>query len=381
VSTSLKIKILHVISSFNIGGLENGIVNLINGSDTNIFTHHICCIKSTGRASGRLNKKIRIFEMQKKEGNDITIIFKIVKLIKMLRPDIVHTRNWGSIDGIYSARIAGTPVIIHGEHGWNIDDPIGKNYRRRMARRIISPMVTSFIVVSEDMKNWLINSIGIKRSKVKKIINGVDTAKFRPVTENALDLNFKLKRGEITIGTVGRLDPIKNHDLLIKAFDKINSKYKMKLVIVGKGPERKHLENLKNKLSCRDRIVFMGERSNINEILRNWDIFVLPSKNEGMSNTILEAMATGLPIIASKVGGNPELVSDGMTGLLISNGNIEDLRRAVVYYLDHPDKIKTHGERARIKTESRFSLKKMVEEYRNLYTSLCISKYQKSNSH
>ena len=103
MSTSLKIKILHVISSFNIGGLESGIVNFINELDANIFNHHICCIKGAGRAAKKLDKKIRIFEMQKKEGNDFTIIFKIVKLIKMLSLDIADTRNWGAMDGIIAA--------------------------------------------------------------------------------------------------------------------------------------------------------------------------------------------------------------------------------------------------------------------------------------
>jgi glycosyltransferase involved in cell wall biosynthesis len=176
---------------------------------------------------------------------------------------------------------------------------------------------------------------------------------------------------------VGRLDPIKNYDLLLKAFDKINSKNKIRLIIVGDGPERKHLENLKNKLSCRDRIVFMGERKNLNEILRWLDIFVLPSKNEGMSNTILEAMATGLPVIATKVGGNPELVSNNITGLLISNGDVEELRQAITYYLENPKAIKIHGKRARIETECRFSLEKMIKKYEELYISICMTKYPK----
>jgi sugar transferase (PEP-CTERM/EpsH1 system associated) len=315
--------------------------------------------------------------MHKKDGNDWRIVLKLAKFVKRTRPDVVHTRNWGATEGIIAARIAGVPVIIHGEHGWNYDDPNGKNSKRRIARKILSPMVDNFVAVSDDIENWLINSIGIKRSKVKKIINGVDTKKFRPVKENTLGFNCKFMKGDIIIGTVGRLDPIKNYDLLLKAFDKINSKNKIRLIIVGDGPERKHLENLKNKLSCRDRIVFMGERKNLNEILRWLDIFVLPSKNEGMSNTILEAMATGLPVIATKVGGNPELVSNNITGLLISNGDVEELRQAITYYLENPKAIKIHGKRARIETECRFSLEKMIKKYEELYISICMTKYPK----
>lgn len=372
MSNSSKIKILHIIDSFNIGGLENGVVNLINRSNQTIFNHEICCITKSGNAALRLKRHINIYEMHKQHGrNDWRLIFKLIKLFKARQPDIIHTRNWGTIDGIIAAKLAKVPILVHSEHGWNIDDPDGQNSKRRLARRILSFGINHFIAVSENIRQWLIKSIGIEKKKITKISNGVDTAKFCPSSQKKFRTSLGLK-DEIVIGTVGRLDPIKRHDLLLQAFSRLDHKcYNLRLILVGDGPEGPRLHLLREKLPIsKKRIILLGGQDNIVKFYNLMDIFVLPSRNEGMSNTIIEAMAVGLPIVATLVGGNPELVSHDKTGFLIPIDNCEAIQNAIKYYLDHPETRKYHGLQARLEAEKRFSLCRMIGDYEKLYRSL-----------
>lgn len=372
MSNLRKIKILHVLHSFNMGGLENGVVNLINNSDSDVFSHELCCITRSGNAEKRLKRHIDIYEMHKREGNDWRLIPRLVRLIKERRPDIVHTRNWGAVDAILAAKLAGVSTVIHGEHGWNMDDPRGQNLKRRMVRKLLSGGVDRFVAVSEDIKNWMVNSVGIKGSKVVKILNGVDTDKFCPGNKQDARIKLGFLNDEVIIGTVGRLDPVKDQGLLLRAFARLNHGQKnLRLVLVGDGPERKGLESLRDTLPCRDRIVFLGERHDIDNVLQILDIFVLPSRSEGISNTILEAMATGLPVIATAVGGNPELVQDGHTGLLIPPDNCDALANALNFYIEqYPHMILIHGSNARDRAVRDFSLDRMVKEYEVLYIKL-----------
>ncbi len=367
-----KIKILHVFHSFNMGGLENGVVNLINQSNPDNFQHEICCFTTTGVAEKRLEKKIPLFEMHKREGNDLKMIWRLIKLMKKRQPHIVHTRNWGGIDAIVAAKMAAVPRIIHGEHGWNLDDPLGQNLKRRRIRRFLSPLVNHFVAVSADIQNWLIQDVGIKKEKISVILNGVDTEKFRPREQTDLRQSLGFLASECIIGCVGRFDPVKNHRLLIKAFSKLNYTLRpMRLVFLGDGPERASLEALGNELHCHDRIHFLGERDDVADILRMMDIFVLPSKSEGICNALLEAMATGLPIVATAVGGNTELIQDGSTGLLIPSDDEDAMASALNSFLnDSPDRREQIEQNARKRAEKEFSLRCMIEAYESLYASL-----------
>jgi sugar transferase (PEP-CTERM/EpsH1 system associated) len=367
-----RIKVLHVVHSFNVGGLENGVINLVNESDDEHFIHEICCMTTSGDAESRLQKSVKIHEMHKRPGNDWRMIPKLTHLITELKPDIVHTRNWGTIDAIAAAKIKGVSAIIHGEHGWNMDDPLGHNFKRRIVRRILSgAAVDRFVAVSEDIRKWMIDSIGIKDSKIAKILNGVDTKRFCPGDKNGARRALGFSEKDVLIGTVGRLDPIKDQQLLLQAFSGLQGDRKdLRLILIGDGPERRSLESVKEKLSCKDRIVFLGERNDVDKLLPALDVFVLTSKNEGMSNTILEAMAAGLPIVATSVGGNLELVTQDKTGFFFEPGDIRGLTEALKFYMEHEEERRLHGGNGRSKAEQHFSLNRMVEEYESLYTSL-----------
>mgnify|MGYP005844852711 CR=1 FL=1 len=366
-----RIKLLHVLHSFDIGGVENGVANLINHSSRDRFSHDICCITRSGDSRHKLvDEHVKIYELNKQPGNDWHIIPRLAKLLGRVKPDIVHTRNWGTIDAIPAARVAGVPIVVHGEHGWNLNDPLGRNAKRRITRRVLSFGVTRFVAVSEDIRQWFIKKVGIQSSKIKTIINGVDTKKYRP--SNALDK--KAGHGlahRIIIGSVGRLDPIKQYDLLIYAFTALaEERNDLALVIIGDGPDRLRLESIIKDSPCPDRIFLYGARHDVADFYSIFDIFALVSRNEGISNTILEAMACGLPVVATRVGGNPELVGHMETGLLVSSVSTAEIYGALKYYLENPVQRGYHGKNGRKRTENHFSINHMVQEYQSLYTQL-----------
>lgn len=366
------IKILHIINSFGVGGMENGLINIINCSDPADFQHEICCIRMSGGAENRLNRKTEIYEVNQPEGASFSLYVHLMKIIKRSAPDIVHTRSWGAIDGIISARLAGVRHIVHGEHGWNIHDPSGRNLKRNIARKTFSFWTQRFVAVSKDISRWLEKDCKIDPEKVVTVINGVDTNKFHPDG----DVDSRLKTGfcdpeDFVIGTVGRLDPIKNFDLLIQAFSKLKPlENKPKLLIVGHGSELDNLKESARKCGISDSVVFTGERSDLEKLYPIMDVFVLPSKNEGISNTILEAMACGLPVIASNVGGNPELIDHEESGLLVESGAVSSFVDALQLYMDQPEFRTKMGAHAREKVLNRFSLKQMLLNYENIYKSL-----------
>jgi len=169
------IKLLHVLYSFDIGGLENGVVNLINESKDPGIEHHICCITKSGASAMRLRRSAPIHEMHKQTGKDWGLLPRLIGLMRRLRPDVVHTRNWGSFTASLAAALCRVPVTIHGEHGWNMDDPDGDNARRRLMRKALARWITMFVAVSEDIRRWLTAKVGINDGRVVKIINGVDS--------------------------------------------------------------------------------------------------------------------------------------------------------------------------------------------------------------
>ena len=367
-----KLKLLHIIHSFDVGGLENGLVNLINHLDPERYAHEVCCIATSGPMASRLERPVIIHELGKGASDkSYQLPLKLAGLIRSSVPDIVHTRNWGTIDGITGARLAGVKKIVHGEHGREASDPHGKNRKRKIIRKLISPAISRFVPVSADLNDWLINDIKVPAKKVYLIINGVDMSKFEPaVDKHALRRRLGLAEDCPLIGIVGRLDPVKDHATLIKAFAKVSGL--AQLIIVGDGPMRQSLQSIVGELKLTDRTVFLGTRNDVADILGALDVFVLPSIAEGISNTILEAMSSGLPVVASRVGGNPELVADNTTGVLFEPGDHEHLTRILSNYITNQGLTRQHGQAGRKRVEDEFSLEIMVQKYDELYSSLMI---------
>jgi sugar transferase (PEP-CTERM/EpsH1 system associated) len=368
----VKIKILHILHSLEVGGLENGVVNLINRLDSDLFEHAICCVASSGAMANRIEKPVEIYSLGKGGKKDYLLSLRMAWVIKNVRPDIVHTRNWGTIDGVIASRLAGVKRIIHGEHGRDAGDPEGMNSRRNRLRRTLHPLISRFVAVSADLKNWLIDIVGIPEAKTMQIINGVDTFRFRPAKDKSqAKVSLGLDPHAFVIGTVGRLDPVKDHKTLLHAFalmteNKSHNAGKY-LVIAGPGPEEQNLKKFAEELGIAGDVNFLGERKDISHVLRAMDVYVLPSIAEGISNTVLEAMATGLPVIATKVGGNPELIEDNNNGFLFGPGDAKGLEKILSLYFSGTPLAKAHGDNGRARAEKLFSLSNMTADYETLY--------------
>jgi len=357
-----KIRVLHILHSFGIGGLEKGIAMLINHSSPE-FVHEILCLTQSGDSGRLIPADTKIYEMHKPPGNSIVFLWKLARTIRKIKPDLIHTRNWSGVDGIIAARLAGCNNIIHGEHGWGMDDPHGDLKSRKMVRRWLSAGVKEFTAVSHQIKCWLEKEVRVFRP-VTQIYNGVKLhTDYNSLEPASLRQELGLSRSTLLIGTVGRLDPIKDHAGLIQAFQEVRIQVPAShLILVGDGPEWQTLQTLQT-----DGVHLLGMRTDVAAILRQLDLFVLPSLNEGISNTILEAMSAGLPVVATAVGGTPELVQHDKNGTLVAPRDYSGLARAMVRYLVDPQLCSTHGERNRCLVNEKFSIPSMVAGYESVW--------------
>ncbi len=324
-STSRIPHVVHVIQHLIQGGLENGLVNLINNMDVRSFDHTVICLSHYSDFRDRIERQdVDVIALHKRPGHDPRTYLNLWKLLRELRPEIVHTRNFGTLDCAVVARLAGVRQRIHGQHGFALEDVGGIAWKRRVLRRICHPFVNQHIVLSNESRNWLCRSFGVPESKVRQIYNGVDVNKFSPSPRES-DGNLRLEigaGGDIVIGTVERLDPVKDPMNLARAFatlvnDPSRVGRNMRLLIVGDGPQRQEVVEYLDSNGCVGKYTITGTVENVDAYLRCMDVFVMPSRIEGISNTILEAMASGLPIVATNVGGNPELVVDSFCGFLV----------------------------------------------------------------
>lgn len=299
------------------------------------------------------------------------------RAIRDLAPDIIHTRNIGTLEANICARMAGVPVTIHGEHGRDMYDLHGNNGRHRIVRHTVDPFVTHYTCVTRDLSNWLTRSIAISRRRITPIYNGVDTGKFRPREAGrvALGPDGLLGDDSFVVGTVGRMWTVKNQPTLARAFVAViqqrpELRRSLRLILIGDGPLRSECQQILSQAGCADMAWLPGDRADVPELLRAFDLFVLPSLAEGMSNSILEAMASGLPVIATRTGGNVEIIDERTTGALVPVGDDQAIANAMLSYADNPVLGRTQGTAARAKIEAAFSIGSMVSGYLDLYTAL-----------
>lgn len=369
--------IAHVMFRLTIGGLENGVVNLINTMSRHRYRHAIICLEDSTDFRERIQPDdVEVREMNKSQCSRFGLYRRLFGAIRELSPAIVHTRNLGALDALPPAWLAGVPARVHGEHGWNIDDLSGENVRHRRLRSLYRPLVDHYVSVSEHLACYLRETIGVPNERVTQIYNGVDSHRFRPGEAGLPHGDFGDPRN-VVIGTVGQLRPEKNQGMLVDAFARLvaqghEAAGRLRLVVVGNGPEENDLERRVAEAGIADRVWLAGARNDIPELLRALDLFALPSKTEGISNTILEAMATGLPVVATDVGGNAELIVDGATGTLVPADDPDAMADALWRYARDPQRRSEHGSAARRRVLERFSLETMVDAYTRVYDALLV---------
>ena len=366
--------IAHVVYRFDVGGLENGVVNLVNRLPPESYRHVIVALTEVTDFRHRVVRDdVRFIELRKSPGHGYRLFPKLHRLFRELAPDIVHTRNLAALEATIPALAAGVSVRIHGEHGRDVGDLDGTNRRYRLVRRLYRPFVTKYVALSKDLERYLEGPIGVPPKRIDQIYNGVDTEIFTPAPDMRAPIEgcpFD-RSGHFLVGTVGRMQAVKNPVALARAFARaVKSRtrgHNLRLVMVGDGPQRGDVESVLADAGVRDLAWLPGERSDIPAVMRGLDCFVLPSLAEGISNTVLEAMASGVPVVATRVGGNPELVDDESTGRLVPSGSDDALMSAILRYFDDPVAARRHGGAARSAVVRRFSLDRMVQDYRALY--------------
>jgi sugar transferase (PEP-CTERM/EpsH1 system associated) len=375
MSAQLPPLIVHIIYRLGIGGLENGLVNIINNLSEGRYRHAIICLTDSTEFSQRIRRQdVIVHQLHKRPGQDWASFYKVYRLLKQWQPTIVHTRNLAAIEYQVCALFAGVPYRVHGEHGWDVFDPDGSNVKYQWLRRALGLVIHRFIPLSQHLQEYLLTRVGLPAKKITRICNGVDTRIFYPRREDRgvpegclLDLNQKL-----VIGAVGRMHGVKDQLTLVRAFIdacETSAEFALtaRLFLIGDGPLRTDALELLDSAKLAEKAWLPGERNDIPEILRSLDIFVLPSKAEGISNTILEAMASGLPVIATRVGGNPELVLDGQTGCLVEKEDVEGLSLAMRDLVADNEKRRQLGEASLRRVLAEFSIDSMVDRYRQVY--------------
>ena len=299
--------IAHILYRFAVGGLENGVVNLINRIPEDKYRHVIISLTDSTDFKQRLKRKnVEIYCLNKKPGHDIGLYFRLWKLLRELKPAITHTRNLAALEMVAISMLAGVKRRIHSEHGWGMSDLNGENRKYRLLRRAMSMIVHRYIGLSKHIVNYLHQDAGIPLAKLTQIYNGVDADRFnldekQPQEFNAFPAGF-INPNSILIGTVGRMEPVKDQLTLVDAFIQLvkqsdqQQQENLRLVLIGDGELRPQAQAKLDAAGLSKQAWLPGSRDDVNSLMNCMDIFVLPSRNEGISNTILEAMATGLPV-------------------------------------------------------------------------------------
>lgn len=356
--------IVHLIYQLDIGGLERVMLNCINQMKDESLTHVIISLTDANNFAQEEHNYIKVYCLGKKPGSDLGIHFKLYKLLRKLKPNIIHTYNLPTIEYHPIAWLAGVKGHIHAEHGRDINDPQGLNVKHNILRKVMSYFIQRYISVSEDLYQWQRKIVGISERKSLLIQNGINTERFNLPKAKSKQFRFTI---------VARITPVKDHLNLLHAFKLLNKALpaeKMpKLSIVGDGKQKAELELFcaNNQLSS---VEFLGARDDIETILANTDVFVLSSIAEGIPMTILESMSAKTPVVSTAVGGIPEVITHGVDGYLVEKSNPKLLAKAIQKYIDNPDTILEHGSNARDKILKKFNEKTMVKAYLQEYKTL-----------
>jgi sugar transferase (PEP-CTERM/EpsH1 system associated) len=373
--------VVHLIYRLDFGGLETLMAECINRMPEGKYRHAIICLTGyTGFADRIAKPGVGIFALDKPPGLAPLTHLRLWKLLRQLRPAVLHTYNLAAIEYNLTAALAGVPARVHAEHGRDASDPEGRNRKHNLLRRFLTPMIDCFIPVSRDLQRWLSDVIGVPNSKNLLINNGVDTDAFRPAVAQ------EYKAGShFVIGTVGRIQDVKNHAGLVDAFIRLRAMLpehasRLRLAIVGDGPLLPVLKAQVNAAGIADAVWLPGARNDIARIMQGFSVFTLSSIAEGTPVTLLEAMACGLPVVATSVGGIPETVVDNVTGKLVPPSDPDALANALAFYVRQPESLSAHGAAARERIERNYSITAMVSAYADLYDELCRTKINPSEA-
>ena len=352
------LRVAHVVTTLAIGGLEKVVLDLARGRTQQDFEASLICLDNAGVLEREFSAAGVPVEVIGTSGSVPQRVWRLSRRLRALAPDVVHTHNpQAHLHGAWAARLAGVPAVVHTKHG---RDHVARPVLAVLGR-VATAWTDGFVAVSDDAAQVARDQEHVPPGKLMVVRNGVDLGQFGAVARQPA-----LPRGRLV--TVGRLDPIKDQATMLRAVrmaaDRIPG---LRLDIVGDGPSRQDLEALRAALGLDGRVTFLGYHADVAPLLSAADAFVLSSISEGVSIALLEAMASGLPAIATDVGGNREVIVDGVTGVLTPAGSAEALAEAIVRLESDPAVLERMGLASRRRVEEEFNLHRVVARYEALY--------------
>jgi len=366
--------VAHLIYRLDIGGLETLLVDTINRMAPGRYRHAVICLTDYTDFAARITRPgVELVALHKPAGLALGTHADLFRLLRRMKPSILHTYNLGTIEYAATAWAAGVPVRVHAEHGRDARDPQGINPKHNLLRRLVTPFIDRYVPVSRDLAGWLERVVRIPAAKLQLIDNGVDTERFRAGVGNETWQDD----GAFVIGTVGRLQDVKDQATLVEAFALLRRQLpdeKLRLVLVGDGPLRAQLQAQVNTLGLQECVILAGPRSDVAPVMRSFSLFALSSIAEGTPVTLLEAMASELPVVATAVGGIPDLVTPGVNGALAPARDPQALAAAIAPYVTDRALARRHGAAGRARIEQQYSMQAMLTAYVALYDTLCQTK-------
>lgn len=378
---SERIKILHVLPLGGVGGAEKFVHSLCRFHDKSRFDISVCILfPFTGYAVADqiAASGLEIIKLNMSNGFDILRASRLISLIKKNNTDIINIHGQNPLGKLCSI-LGSAPVVIHTDHGTTAGSPVRRKGRVVYFNRLLTPYIDQFIAISKGMEKSLRSREKIPASKISLIYNGVDVASISAVACNKEELKRSLGIPSHTpvLGTVGRLVPEKQYPLMFEVLALLKKAHiTFSVLIAGDGPQRQHLEHLIRKLDLDDRVLLLGERSDVYPLLEIMDLFLFSSGGEAFSITVLEAMAKSRPIIAFDVEGVNEAVIDGETGYLVPFADVGAFADKVKVLIQSPELAHRMGRAAFERVSTEFDIKENIRRTEALYDRLLLAKYK-----
>ncbi len=360
-SAKRPLRVCHVSLTLKTGGLERILTDIARHHDSAKTVTEFLAIREVGRFADEIRRTGCHVHLLQPAGR-IGQISQMVRLFREGRFDVVHTHNtYPHLYASLAARLARVPVVVNTRHGQRA----GHGWKSRTQFRWASHLVDRIIAVSDDAARLCVEADGVAPRKVTRIWNGIDLG----------DFSFTGPVASPIAISVARLSAEKDFPTLLRAVAlALPEVPDLQLKLVGDGPERANLERLTRELGITSGVEFLGERTDVPRLLAQAGFFVSSSLTEGISLTLLEAMAVGLPVVATAVGGNSEIVAEGVTGQLVPPADPAALARAIVTFCRTEDRWPAFGQAGRDRVAEHFEVHRMVSDYERLYRELLFGK-------
>jgi glycosyltransferase involved in cell wall biosynthesis len=371
ISSGRPVRVAHVIQNLNYGGMERVLHSLAHRLPPLGFEVHIVVLQYLGRFAEGLEDSVTFHEVPPMSRLSLFHPGRLIALLRGIAPDVVHSHTGVWLKACRAARVARVPVMVHTEHGRPDPVPLSD----RLIDNCASRWTDAVIAVSDALAGVLRRQVVHHPERVRVITNGVDVDHLRPPTDrSALRAALDLPPGALVIGSIGRLEPVKNYQLALRAFARLGTGAgegaSPVLVLAGDGSERACLEALAGELGIAARVKFLGWRNDADRLYGAFDLFTLSSRSEGTSISLLEAMSTGVCPVVTDVGGNRAVLGPGFEELVVPGDDEAALAAAWQRQIADPARRSGMGARARSRVEAGFSLNRMVEQHVALYHEL-----------